>query len=108
MKNLRLFGFLFLTLCLGFVSCGDDDDTTDDPKSITELASETDNLSSLVAALDAADLVSTLNGTGPFTVFAPTDAAFDAFLSDNGFSALSEVPEDLLTNILLNLSLIHI
>jgi uncharacterized surface protein with fasciclin (FAS1) repeats len=31
----------------------------------------------LVTALDAADLVTTLKGNGPFTVFAPTDAAFD-------------------------------
>jgi uncharacterized surface protein with fasciclin (FAS1) repeats len=31
----------------------------------------------LAAALQAADLVTTLKGTGPFTVFAPTDAAFD-------------------------------
>lgn len=102
MKNVKLFSFLLLTLCLGFMSCGDDDDTMDDPKSITELASETSNLSSLVAALDAADLVTTLSGTGPFTVFAPTDEAFNTFLSDNGFAALSDVPEDLLKNILLN------
>lgn len=101
MKNLNLLGFLFLILCLGFTSCGDDD-TADDPKSITDLASETANLSSLVAALDAADLVSTLSGTGPFTVFAPTDDAFAKFLSDNGFAALSDVPKEILTSILLN------
>jgi len=101
MKNLRLFAFALLALSLGFVACGDDD-PVDGPKTITELASETSNLSSLVAALDAADLVSTLNGAGPFTVFAPTDAAFDAFLSDNGFAALGDVPTDVLKNILLN------
>ncbi|MEJ2244123.1 MAG: fasciclin domain-containing protein, partial [Candidatus Bathyarchaeota archaeon] len=37
-----------------------------------------DNFSTLVAALTAADLVDTLNSEGPFTVFAPTNAAFDA------------------------------
>lgn len=101
MKNLRLFAFALLALSLGFVACGDDD-TMEGPKTIAELASETDNLSSLVAALDAADLVSTLNGSGPFTVFAPTNDAFDKFLSDNGFAALSDVPTDVLTSILLN------
>jgi len=101
MKISRLLAFTLLTLCIGFVSCGDDE-TVDDPKTITDLAAETDNLSSLVAALDAAGLVSTLNGTGPFTVFAPTNDAFDKFLSDNGFATLSDVPTDLLSNILLN------
>ena len=36
------------------------------------------NFSTLVAAVTAADLVETLSGTGPFTVFAPTDEAFAA------------------------------
>jgi uncharacterized surface protein with fasciclin (FAS1) repeats len=39
-------------------------------------ASAAPNLSTLVAAVKAADLVSTLQGSGPFTVFAPTDDAF--------------------------------
>lgn len=101
MKNLKLFGFVLLTLCLGFVSCGDDD-PMDEVQTITELASDTDDLSSLVAALEAADLVNTLSGTGPFTVFAPTNAAFDNFLSANGFAELSDVPVALLRNVLLN------
>lgn len=100
MKTLRLFGFALLMISLGFISCGDDED--DDPQTISATAAKTSNLSSLVAALEAADLVSTLEGTGPFTVFAPTDAAFDKFLADNGFAALSDVPVDVLSNILLN------
>ncbi|WP_246564781.1 fasciclin domain-containing protein [Ancylobacter sonchi] len=40
-------------------------------------ASKAKNLTTLVAAVKAAGLVDTLNGTGPFTVFAPTNAAFD-------------------------------
>nr|WP_244545462.1 fasciclin domain-containing protein [Algoriphagus locisalis] len=48
------------------------------PKDIVTLALETESLSTLVAALKAADLVSTLQGAGPFTVFAPTDDAFAA------------------------------
>ncbi|CAF4514983.1 unnamed protein product, partial [Rotaria socialis] len=35
-----------------------------------------ENLTTLVTAITAADLVTALKGTGPFTVFAPNDAAF--------------------------------
>ncbi len=47
-------------------------------KTIVELASETADLSTLVAAVKAAGLVETLNSAGPFTVFAPTNEAFAA------------------------------
>ena len=49
-------------------------------KSIVTLASE--NAKTLAAAVKAADLIETLEGAGPFTVFAPTDAAFAAIQSD--------------------------
>ena len=45
-------------------------------KTIVQTASETDALSTLTAAVTAAGLVDTLNGDGPFTVFAPTNDAF--------------------------------
>ena len=44
---------------------------------IVENAQNANNVTTLVAAVEAADLVETLNGPGPFTVFAPTNAAFD-------------------------------
>lgn len=46
--------------------------------SIAEIAAENDNFSTLVAALQAADLVDVLAGEGPYTVFAPTNDAFAA------------------------------
>jgi uncharacterized surface protein with fasciclin (FAS1) repeats len=46
-------------------------------KRIPENAAKASNLSTLVAALGAAGLVETLMGDGPFTVFAPTNAAFE-------------------------------
>jgi len=49
-------------------------------KSIVTLASE--NAKTLAAAVTAADLIETLEGAGPFTVFAPTDDAFAAIQSD--------------------------
>lgn len=44
---------------------------------IVEAAVGNKDFSTLVAAVKAAELVDTLNGDGPFTVFAPTNAAFD-------------------------------
>ena len=45
-------------------------------KDIVDTAVGAGDFKTLAAALEAADLVSTLKGEGPFTVFAPTDAAF--------------------------------
>jgi uncharacterized surface protein with fasciclin (FAS1) repeats len=47
-------------------------------KDIVDTAASTEGFSTLVAAVQAAGLVDTLKGDGPFTVFAPTDAAFAA------------------------------
>ncbi len=47
-------------------------------KDIVDTAVEAGSFSTLVAAVQAADLVDTLKGDGPFTVFAPTDEAFAA------------------------------
>ena len=74
-----------------------------EPPTIVDIAVATPDLSNLVAALQAADgdLVTTLNG-GEYTLLAPTNAAFETFLSVNGFSSLDDVPTDVLANILLN------
>ena len=45
--------------------------------SIVDIATSDKNFSTLVKALKAGDLVDTLKGRGPFTVFAPTNDAFD-------------------------------
>lgn len=47
-------------------------------KDIVDTAVGAGDFTTLAAALEAADLVATLKGEGPFTVFAPTDAAFAA------------------------------
>ncbi|MFM8811895.1 MAG: fasciclin domain-containing protein [Actinomycetota bacterium] len=48
------------------------------PGDVVSVASSTEGFTTLVAALDAAELVGTLQGDGPFTVLAPTDEAFAA------------------------------
>jgi len=52
------------------------------PKTIAEVAIATADLSTLVAALQAAELVEVFKGTDAFTVFAPTNAAFAAIQKD--------------------------
>ncbi len=88
------------------MSCNDDNDdvVVQDPLNITESAIATPDLSNLVAALIAADgdLVSVLNGAGPFTVLAPTNLAFQNFLAAKGFVSLNDVPKSVLSQILLN------
>ncbi len=61
-----------------FVACKDDDDKTPDPQNIAEIVVAGDDFSDLETALQRTNLTSVLEGTGPFTVFAPTNAAFTA------------------------------
>jgi transforming growth factor-beta-induced protein len=66
-----------------------EDDAMEDPAfdTVVDIALSSDDFSILVAALGEADLVSTLQGEGPFTVFAPTNAAFEQALADLGLTA---------------------
>jgi len=57
------------------------------PPSIVDIAVGGGSFSTLVAALTKANLVDTLKGAGPFTVFAPTDTAFTNLLTDLGATA---------------------
>ncbi|MDF1866966.1 MAG: fasciclin domain-containing protein [Saprospiraceae bacterium] len=93
-----LFGWMFIALAItSFVACSDDDDdVTPTPQSIVEIAVGDAQFSTLVAALQRVDLVSTLEGSGPFTVFAPTNAAFTALGVD-----LATISDEALTEILL-------
>lgn len=68
-------------------------------ENIVEIAAGNDNFSILVAAVTAAGLADVLAGDGPFTVFAPTNAAFEA-LPEGTVEALLNDPAAL-TNILL-------
>lgn len=78
MKTLK--ALITLVIFLG-ISFQGNVNANGDPKEksdIVDLAASTDILSTLVAAVKAGDLVQTLKGDGPFTVFAPTNEAFEA------------------------------
>jgi uncharacterized surface protein with fasciclin (FAS1) repeats len=70
------------------------------PKDIVEIAVGDENFSTLVTAVQQAKLVETLQGDGPFTVFAPINDAFDA-LPEGTLTTLLADPEGDLKNILL-------
>uniref|UniRef100_UPI00404AECB3 fasciclin domain-containing protein n=3 Tax=Flavobacterium sp. TaxID=239 RepID=UPI00404AECB3 len=105
MKNFSMIKKMVLVCLVSFAgfSCDDDDEgTLPSQNKITSIAAATPDLSILVSALDRANLISVLDGDGPFTVLAPTNAAFTQFLSDNGFASLDAVPDAVLTQVLLN------
>ena len=70
-----------------------EEEAMDEPGTIVDVAVGAGSFETLVAAVQAAGLVETLSGEGPFTVFAPTDDAFAAALDALGLTA-----EELLAN----------
>ena len=116
----KTLGAVALAGTLVLAACGDDEndaaDTTaaaattdaaaettmaaEEPGDIVEVASSTEGFSTLVAAVQAAGLVETLQGPGPFTVFAPTDEAFAALPEGVLDALLLPENQDVLTQIL--------
>ena len=76
-----------------------DDAGSEDPGTIVDIAAGNEDFSTLVTAVTEAGLVETLSGEGPYTVFAPTNAAFDA-LPEGTLDSLLEDPSGALTEIL--------
>lgn len=97
----RIVMALFAVIAMTNYSCSSDSESSTD-NTITGIASRTSNLSILVQALNKADLATTLKGAGPYTVFAPTNEAFAAFLAEKGYASLDAVPVAALKQILLN------
>jgi uncharacterized surface protein with fasciclin (FAS1) repeats len=107
-------------LALGAAACGDDDDaapeepstaTTDtpaesggsaaeEPATVVDVAASNDDFSTLVTAVEAAGLAETLNGDGPYTVFAPVNDAFAALPAGTLDTLLLPENEDQLAGVL--------
>jgi uncharacterized surface protein with fasciclin (FAS1) repeats len=77
---------LALSLAAVLVACGSEtaDAGTPPSQNVVQLAQGNPDLSILVEAVVAADLAGTLSAPGPYTVFAPTNAAFAALLTELG------------------------
>ncbi|NIT55770.1 MAG: fasciclin domain-containing protein [Aliifodinibius sp.] len=72
-----LTAMLASVVLLAFAQNPEKNKKLDHHNKIISIAQDTDQLSTLVTAVKAADLVETLNSEGPFTVFAPTNGAFN-------------------------------
>ncbi|WP_372751049.1 fasciclin domain-containing protein [Labilibaculum sp.] len=104
--KLHLGVFFMLFLFVFTVACKEDDDDDDVQietmeETIVDIVVDTDDFSILEEALSKADLVTTLNGTGPFTVFAPTNDAFEALFTTLNITGIEDLSADDLTPILL-------
>ena len=100
LAKLMTIGLLVFGL-FSFTACEEDNPIPSTPN-IVELALDAPELSSLVAALQRANLVSALEAAGTKTVFAPTNTAFQALLDSNpAWNTLEDIDIDLLTNVLL-------
>jgi uncharacterized surface protein with fasciclin (FAS1) repeats len=105
-------------LAFGVAACGSDDEgsgssggaaitsqeqapsTQQNAQDVVALAQDTPDLSTLVTAVSTAKLVDTLQGKGPYTVFAPTNAAFEKLGDEQVQSLLEPKNRDQLTKIL--------
>lgn len=88
MKKIKLSLLAIAAFAFAFTGCKEDNKPT---KNIVELAQATPDLSILVQAVVKAGYVDLLSGPGPYTVFAPTNAAFASLLSELGVSSLDDI-----------------
>ena len=101
-KQIQILAIALISIFV--ISCDDDNDNDNlcCAGTITDIASQQESLTTLVSALQATGLDAALTGDGPYTVLAPTNAAFDAFLASINATSLEDIPVDLLTYVLLN------
>jgi uncharacterized surface protein with fasciclin (FAS1) repeats len=118
MKRYLAIATIVPALALGAAACGSDDEgtgssgggaatsqeqapsTQQNAQDVVALAQDTPDLSTLVTAVSTAKLADTLQGKGPFTVFAPTNAAFEKLGDEQVQSLLEPENRDQLTKVL--------
>lgn len=118
MKRYLAIATIVPALALGAAACGSDDEgngssgggaatsqeqapsTQQNAQDVVALAQDTPDLSTLVTAVSTAKLGDTLQGDGPFTVFAPTNAAFKDLGDEQVQSLLEPENRDQLTQVL--------
>lgn len=100
LQKIQLITMLLLTA--GFAQAAHHEGGHDmaDKQTIVEIAAGNDDFSTLVAAVKAAGLVDVLSGEGPFTVFAPTNAAFAKLPAGTVETLLKPENKDQLTAVL--------
>jgi len=106
LKSLALSFSVLLAVAILFPACQDDGVDPGPviptiPNNLSETLKTLPDFSTLVEALEAASLTTQLDGA-PVTIFAPTNAAFDTFLTNAGYPSVGDVPIGELKNLLLN------
>jgi transforming growth factor-beta-induced protein len=96
LSSAAFLGFIFLSGC-----DKDENNVASTDQTIAEYAQSDGNFSILVQALSKANLVDALNGSGNFTVFAPTNDAFNALFAQLGVNGIDDLSAATLTPILL-------
>lgn len=113
MKKVMTFWTLGLALSLSILSCNNDDDIDDPndnvgPSTLQAELSADARFSILVDALGQTGLDSTLDAPGTYTLFAPTNDAFQQLFSDFGVADLQEALNQLGSDAIRNLLLYHV
>jgi transforming growth factor-beta-induced protein len=100
-KRIVLLPVITLMVISFFTACKKDSSSSIAEQTIVQYAQSNKDFSILVEALAKANLVGALNGSGNFTVFAPTNEAFNALFTQLGISGISDLSAATLTPILL-------
>lgn len=96
-------GLISIVAIMVMGGCSLDDDSNQPANAtVAELLSESTNLQQFYTALQRAELVTTLEGQGRFTVLAPNDVAFNTFLATAGFASIEDIPMETLKQLLRN------
>ena len=96
--SIALVAIMTFGLTLNTTAKGSDDDTSS--STVVEIAVSNPDFSILVEAVTKADLAGALSADGPFTVFAPTNDAFNTLFADLGVKGVEDLTAEQLTPIL--------
>ena len=101
-KKLKLLQFaaILVFAAVSLASCEKDEEEPTPTQDIVQIAQENTSLSTFVAVVTEAGLANSLKGSGPFTVFAPTNEAFVALLGAIGQTNPANIPAEVVERIL--------
>lgn len=100
-KSNLILGTLVMIFTFGLTTIRANEAKETAEMNIVEIAISNDQFSILVEAVVKADLADALSADGPYTVFAPTNDAFEALFADLGVNGVDDLTKDQLTPILL-------
>src|SRR5690606_35594797 len=95
--------FILSLLLMAFMTACSDDDTPNPTKNtVAVLLTNGSQVTLFTEALDRIDFLDNLNGVAKYTVFAPSDDAFEDYMQENDYANVDDIPEAELKEIVLN------